>query len=137
MKRWKLVTGVVLVFVLGVAAGSLGTGLYHKYLFSRHKADRSERKAFILERFSRDLDLTEDQKQEFKRIIDRVEDRREELFRHSHSEFAKMMDQGFVQMKKVLNPDQKKKLDELIDKFERHRKERSRRDHPGPPPRPR
>jgi hypothetical protein len=137
MKKWKLVTGVVLVFVLGVVAGSLGTGFYHKYLFSRHKADPSARKAFILERFSRDLDLTEDQKKEFKGIINQLEDRREALFQHGHLEFVKMMDEGFVQMKKVLNPDQKKRLDELIDEFERHRKERPRYGPPGPPPRPR
>jgi hypothetical protein len=133
MRKWKLVAGVVLVFVLGVVAGSLGTGLYHNYVFSRHKADPSARKAFILERFSRDLDLTEAQRKEFKSIIDGMEDRREELFRHSRSEFVKMVDQGFMQMKKVLNPDQRKKLDELMEKFERHRKE-----GPGPlGPRPR
>jgi len=137
MKTWKLVTGVALVFVLGAVAGSLGTGLYHKHVFSRHKADPSARKAFILERFSRDLDLTEDQKKEFKSIIDRLEDRRVALFRQSHLEFVKMMDQGFVQMKKVLNPDQKKRLDELIDKFERHRKERPKYGPPGLPPKPR
>lgn len=123
MKKWKLVTGVVLVFVLGVVAGSLGTGFYHKYLFARHKKDPSARKAFILKKFSQDLDLTEDQKNEFKSIIDQLEDKREELFQHGHSEFVKMMNQGLLQMKKVLNPDQKKRLDELIEEFERHRKE--------------
>jgi Spy/CpxP family protein refolding chaperone len=133
MKKWKLVAGVALVFVLGVVAGSLGTEFYHKYLFARHKEDPSARKAFILERFSQDLDLTEDQKNEFKSIIDQLEDKREELFQHGHSEFVKMMDQGFLQMKKVLNPDQKKRLDELIEELERHKKEGPKF---GPPPRP-
>jgi len=122
MRQWKLVTGVALVFVLGVVVGWLGKGFYHKYLFARHNEDPSARKAFILKRFSQDLDLTEDQKNEFRSIIDQLEDKREELFQHGHSEFVKMMDQGFLQMKKILNPDQKKRLDELIKEFERHRK---------------
>ena len=133
MKKWKLVTGVVLVFVLGVVAGSLGTGFYHKYLFARHKGDPSARKAFILKKFSQDLDLKEDQKDEFKSIIDQLEDKREKFFRHSHAEFVKMMDQGFLQMKKVLNPDQQKKFDELIEKLRRHRKSRGKFGPPGPP----
>ena len=123
------------MFVLGVVIGSLGTGFYHKYLFARHKEDPSARKAFILKRFSQDLDLTKDQKNEFKSIIDQLEDKREELFQHSHSEFVKLMDQGFLQMKKVLNLDQKKRLDELIEEFERHRKEGPKFGSPGPPPR--
>ena len=124
MKKWKLVTGVALVFVLGVVVGSLGTEFYHKYLFARHKKDPSARKVFILKRFSRDLDLREDQKNEFKSIIDQLENKREALFQHGHSEFVKMMDQGFLEMKKVLSPDQQKKFDEMLEKFKRRKKSR-------------
>lgn len=124
MKKWKLVISVALVFVFGVLVGSLGTELYHKHLFARHKGDPSAKKAFILKRFSQDLDLMEDQKNEFKSIIDQLEDKREEHFRKSRSEFDKIMAGGFSQMKKLLESDQKNKLDMLIEKFERHRKDK-------------
>jgi Spy/CpxP family protein refolding chaperone len=132
MKKWKPVTGVALVFVLGVVAGSLGTAFYHKYLFTRHKGDPSARKAFILKRFSQDLDLTEDQKNEFKSIIDQLEDKREEHFRKSRSELDKVMDQGFSQMKRVLSAKQQKKFDALKEKFEKRRKARAKFGPPRP-----
>jgi len=125
MKKWKLFTGVALVFVLGVVAGSLGTGFYHKYLFARHKGDPSARKAFILKRFCQKLDLTENQKNEFKGIIDQLEGKREQYFRKSRLELGKIMDQGFSQMREVLSPKQQKKFDELKKRHERHRKPRT------------
>jgi len=126
MRKWKLLVGVVLVFVLGVLVGSLGTGLYFKHHFVPYKRDPSAVRAFLLKRFSQELDLTENQKNEFKRLIDQVGDKLEDHFRKTHSEIGKIIDQGSSQMRKTLSPDQQKKFDELIEKFERHRKARTK-----------
>jgi oligoribonuclease NrnB/cAMP/cGMP phosphodiesterase (DHH superfamily) len=132
MRKWKLLVGVVLVFVLGVLVGSLGTGLYFKHHFVPHKRDSSAVRAFLLKRFSQELDLTENQKNEFKRLIDQVGDQLEDHFRKTHSEIAKIIDQGSSQMRKTLSPDQQKKFDELIEKFERHRRARTKFGPPRP-----
>ncbi|HUU41014.1 MAG TPA: hypothetical protein VMW42_08745 [Desulfatiglandales bacterium] len=124
MKKWKLVTGVVIVFVFGILAGSLGAGFYHKYRFDHIRKDHSAKKALILKKLSGKLDLTESQRDAFKNIIDQIEDRKEEHFRKSRSEFVKIMDQGLSQMKQVLDPDQQKKLDEFMERFRKRIKSR-------------
>jgi hypothetical protein len=133
MKKWKLVTGVVIVFAVGILVGSLGAGFYHKYRFDHIRKNPSEKKAFILKKLSKKLNLTEIQKNEFKNIIDQIEDRKQEHFRKSHSEFLKIMDHELSLMKQVLNPDQQKKLDEFVEKFRKHIKSRGLIGPPPPP----
>jgi len=126
MKKWKLVTGLALVFAFGLLVGSFGTGVYIKHRFAPPKRDHSAMRAFLLKKFSQKLDLTEEQKNEFKAIIDQVGERLEEHFRKTHSEIGKIIEPGFSQMKKMLSPDQQKKFDEVIEKFKRHRDSKNR-----------
>ena len=133
MKKWKLVTGLALVFAFGLLVGSFGTGLYFKHHFIHPKRDPSAMRAFLLKKFSQKLDLTEVQKNEFKKLIDQVGDALEDHFRKTHSEIGTIVDQGSSQMKKVLSTDQQKKFDELIEKFKRHRKGRPKFGPHGPP----
>jgi hypothetical protein len=122
MKKWKLFTGLALVFVFGLLVGSFGTGRYIQHHFIHPRKSSSEMRAFLLKKFSQKLDLTEAQKNEFKRLIDQAGDKLENHFRKSHSEIGNIIDQRSSQMRKALNQDQQKKFDELIEKFERHRK---------------
>ena len=126
MKKWKLVTGLTLVFILGLLVGSFGAGLYMKHHFIHPRKNPSEMRAFLLKRFSQKLDLTEEQKNEFKAIIDQVGERLEKHFRKTHSEIGEIVEPGFSQMKKVLSPDQQKKFGEVIEKFKRHKDSKNR-----------
>ena len=132
MKKWKLVTGLALVFAFGLLVGSFGTGVYIKHRFVPPKRDPSAMTAFLLKKFSHKLDLTEEQKNEFKRLIDQVGGKLEDHFRKTHSEIGNIVDQGSSEMKKVLSPDQQKKFDELIERFKRHRKSGGKFGPPGP-----
>jgi len=133
MKKWKLVIGLTLVFVFGLLVGSLGTGAYIKHRFDPPKRDHSAMRTFLLKKFSQKLSLTEDQKTEFKRLIDQVGDKLENHFRKSHSEIGNIIDQGSSQMRKALSPDQQKKFDEMLEKFKQHRKSRHKFGPHGPP----
>jgi hypothetical protein len=133
MKKWKLVTGLALVFAFGLLVGSFGTGVYIKHRFVPPKRDPSAMRAFLLKKFSQKLDLTEEQKNEFKKLIDQTGGKLEDHFRKAHSEIAKIVEPGFSQMREVLSPDQQKKFDEMIEKFKRHRKSGRKFGPPGPP----
>jgi Spy/CpxP family protein refolding chaperone len=122
MKKWKLVAGVLLVFVFGALIGSLGTGFYHQYLFDRFRKDPADRKAFVLKKFSEKLDLTENQKKAFKTIIDQIDQLRQVQMLKNRSELNKIMDESYSQMKKVLNPDQQNAFDEFIKKARKRHK---------------
>jgi ATP-dependent Lon protease len=122
MNRWKLISGVVLVFVLGVLVGSMGTGLYVKHRFVPSKRDPKARKAFIMEKLSKELDLTQSQKTRIGKIVSQMVDRRREYFVKRRPEIKRIMDHGFSQIRKELNSDQQKKLDALRERFEKRRK---------------
>ena len=120
MKRWKLIVGITLVFALGLVAGSLGTGLYFKHWVYPYKVkgDPKTRKTFVVEKLTRKLGLTENQKTRFEEIFDEVEKKRRGL----HSELRKIRAESMSLMKKELTPDQQKKLDQLHQAFELRKK---------------
>ena len=122
--RWKLISGLLLVFVLGVLVGSAGTGYYLKHRLRPMIKDHRARKAFIVKRLSKKLNLTPNQKTKIEPIVEQMIDKRSEYYRKTRPEIKQIMDQGFAQIKEELNEDQKKKLDELRKKFKKHRRER-------------
>ena len=124
MKRWKLISGLLLVFVLGVLAGSFGTRIYLKDRFEHLRKDPKARQAFIMRKLSKELELTPDQKIKVEKIVEQMGAKRREFFLKNRPEIKRIMDEGFAQIKKELNNDQQKKLDVLREKFEKRRKAR-------------
>ena len=113
MKRWKLVSGLLLVFVLGILAGAFGTRIYLKDRFAHLRKDPKARQAFIMRKLSKELELTQEQKIKVEKIVEQVGAKRREFFLKNRPEIKKIMDEGFAQIKKELNNDQQKKLDVL------------------------
>ncbi len=124
MKRWKLVSGLLLVFVLGILAGAFGTRIYLKDRFAHLRKDPKARQAFIMGKLSKELELTPDQKIKVEKIVEQMGAKRREFFLKNRPEIKKIMDEGFLQIKKELNNDQQKKLDVLRAEFEKRRKAR-------------
>ncbi len=124
MKRWKLISGLLLVFVLGVLAGSFGTRIYLKDRFEHLRKDPKARQAFIMRKLSKELELTPDQKIKVEKIVEQMGEKRREFFLKNRPEIKKIMDEGFAQIRKELNNDQQKKLDVLREEFEKRRKAR-------------
>jgi hypothetical protein len=122
--RWKLISGLLLVFVLGVLVGSVGTGFYLKHRLAPIIKEPRARKAFIMKRLSKKLNLTPNQKTKIEPIVEQMIEKRREYYRKIRPEIKRIMDQGFTQIKEELNEDQKKNLDELREKFQKHRRER-------------
>jgi nucleoid DNA-binding protein len=122
--RWKLISGLLLVFVLGVLVGSVGTGFYLKHRLAPIIKEPRARKAFIMKKLSKKLNLTPNQKTKIEPIVEQMIEKRREYYRKTRPEIKRIMDQGFTQIKEELNEDQKKKLDELREKFQKHRRER-------------
>ena len=122
--RWKLISGLLLVFVLGILVGSVGTGFYLKHRLAPIIKEPRARKAFIMKRLSKKLNLTPNQKTKIEPIVEQMIEKRREYYRKIRPEIKRIMDQGFTQIKEELNEDQKKKLDELREKFQKHRRER-------------
>jgi hypothetical protein len=134
MNIWKLVAGVVLVLVVGILIGSIGTWLLLKPPHPPWPRDPKARAAEALERLSKDLDLTHDQKVVVKKILERMSERLREHFVRQRPQMEKIVDESFSEIKKELTEDQKKKLDEVRERFRRHGGPPP--PHGGPPPPP-
>ena len=124
MKRWKLVSGLLLVFVLGILAGAFGARIYLKDRFAHLRKDPKARQAFIMRKLSKELELTQDQKIKIGKIVEQMGAKRREFYLKNRPEIKRIMDEGFLQIKKELNNDQQKKLDVLRAEFENRRKAR-------------
>jgi hypothetical protein len=127
MKRWRLIIGVIVVFILGVLVGSLGTQVYQRERSERFWKNPAERRALFLRRLTRELRLNEQQQKEFKVIIGEMDKKLEALHAERHADVKKIFDEGFSQMKEKLNPDQQKKLEELRAKHKPRLKDRKRK----------
>jgi uncharacterized membrane protein len=126
MKRWKLIVGVILVFVLGVMAGSVGTRLYQRNWAERFWKDPAARKTLILKRLTRELGLSEAQRQEFKAIIKDVDQKMEGLHQENRTAIKTILEEGFSRMMGKLDRAQQEKLKELKARREERLKQRRR-----------
>jgi Spy/CpxP family protein refolding chaperone len=120
MKRWKLIIGIALVFILGALAGSVSTGVYFKHRYPPRITDPEARKAFIMEKLSKELSLTQEQKAKIGEIVGQIEEKRRDYFIKRQAEIEKSVDL----IRKELSSDQQKKYDALREKFEKDKKER-------------
>ena len=123
--RWKLISGLLLVFVLGILAGSLGTEFYLKHRLAPLIKEPRARTAFIMKKLSRELNLTPDQRSKIQGIVDQMFEKRREYYVKHRTDIKQIMDQGFSQIREELNAKQKEKLDALREKYERRREGRN------------
>jgi len=124
MKKWRLIAGVALVFMLGVLAGSLGTQLYQRHWSERFWKDPAARRDVFLQRLTRELQLTEPQQSEFKGIVEEVDQNLQALRSEKRTEIKRIIDESFARMKEKLSPDQQAKLEELRTRHEERMKDR-------------
>ena len=119
MKKWRLVGGVILVFALGVLAGSVGPQVYHRYWVDRFWKDPGVRKTVLLEKLTKELHLSEGQQKEFLPIIEETDKDLEGARQNIRADIKRILDKGFARMKEKLNPGQQQMIEELRAKHER------------------
>ena len=129
MKKWRLIVGVILVFILGLLVGSLGTRFYHRDWSGRFFQELSARKAVILKKLTKDLGLTEAQQKEFKGIVEEADKKLEAFGQERRSAIKAILDESFSRMKEKLDPEQQRKLEELKARHEARLKDKKRRHH--------
>jgi Spy/CpxP family protein refolding chaperone len=132
MGSWKAFVGVGLVFVVGVLAGLI-PGFYFTHRFPPPppppSMDPAHRDAMMIERLSKDLSLTEEQKARVKPIVSRMNEKLDGQFRDMQPKVQQIFDEGFTEIGKQLNDDQKSRFRSL-----RERMERGKGHRPPPPP---
>jgi hypothetical protein len=121
MHKGKLIAGVILVFAVGVLAGSLGTRTYvtHRLrAFGPGGPPPHQRKALVTERLARELNLTESQRADIGKIVEESEAKMLAVRRKYLPEIKQITDTGLALMREKLTPDQRVKLEALHRKLE-------------------
>ena len=76
VNKWKLIAGLLLVLFLGIVTGAIGTGVYVKYRLAPFQKGSKTKEAFILERLSKELNLTSNQKTKIGPIVKQMIEKR-------------------------------------------------------------
>ncbi len=140
MKKWRLIAGILLVFILGLVVGSWGTGMYLRNRLDRFRENPETRKASIMDRLNRRLGLTDAQRSAFESIVNETEQKVGKSFEKHEAEMQGFIEESFAQMARILSPEQREKLNALRQELEKRRKAwenkpgGQHRMHPPPPP---
>ena len=130
MAKIKFFAGLTLIFLLGALAGAFGTGFYIREHVEEF-LEGGPRKEKIMQKLTRDLDLTSEQQKKIEPILEEAHKKLLALRRNSLPEMRKIREDSFALIKKQLNEDQRKKLQDLKERLSKHWPRR----HTSPPPR--
>ena len=119
----KAVVLVILVFVLGIALGVVGTYLVTSRVeAARGGGSRTHGNALAI--FTRDLNLTTAQQQQIEAILRDVRGQYAAIHEKVDPEYEQARKQGRDRIRQVLTPEQKPKFEELLRRMDEERLKR-------------
>ncbi len=128
MKKWKIVAGVVVVFLLGALAGGAFTRII---LQSRleHGMGGGPTKAAgeaIVKRLSKELNLDASQRSQLAQIIEDTRKEMLDLGRRTYPQVNSILNRGQTRADGVLRPGQREKFDKIVSKERARMEQRAR-----------
>ena len=121
----KAVLLVFVLFVLGIALGSVGTYLVTTRVLAAHpQAVPAHSPAHTMEIFTRDLNLNPDQQSQIQAILNDTRGRYAELHEKLDPEYEQVRHQGRERIRQILTPEQRPKFEELLRRMDEDRRKR-------------
>ena len=110
----KLIAGIVVLFILGISIGVLGNHLHTEREFRKLAQSTPEkRKVYLMQKYTRSLQLTHEQQAEVRKIIDEKIDEIAQYTTHYKEEIATIRQRYDERIKALLTPEQRKLFDEM------------------------
>jgi hypothetical protein len=127
MKSIKPIVGLILVFILGAASGSLVT---YMVLQSRIEAILAggphAREDVLVTRLSRQLDLDSQQREQVKAIIHETHEDMRQIRQKSHPEIEALLTDSQLRISALLRPEQQEKFKKIVAERKSHRQIQNR-----------
>ncbi|MBC2716192.1 MAG: hypothetical protein HF978_12865 [Desulfobacteraceae bacterium] len=117
MNKFKLIAGVLLILLTGIAAGHLGTVFYFKNKI--YKQGPPALHHLIKKKISHELRLTQQQQIKFDRIIEQTEKDFDAFRQKHHPEVELILTDCFLKINEILTPGQLKKFEKIKNRFKR------------------
>jgi Spy/CpxP family protein refolding chaperone len=122
----KAIGLLLLVFVLGIAFGALGLTLMNRRVYGARPNARQQGPSGptrVVNRLTRDLDLTADQQKRLSEILANTQTRYNAIRQQMNPQFDQVRSEGREQIRQILTPEQQPKLDEFYRQVdEEHRR---------------
>jgi Spy/CpxP family protein refolding chaperone len=121
----KAVLLVLVLFVLGIALGSLGTYVVTtRVLAARPQAGLARNPPGHMAMFTRDLNLSLDQQTQIQAIMNDTRARYAELHQKLDPEYEQVRHEGREHIRQVLTPEQRPKFEDLLRQIDEDRRRR-------------
>lgn len=118
---------LIVVFVLGVALGALGTRLADKWkLFQPDKRGYDRARHGRVEWLSRELSLSPEQQQQLGTILDETGKQYRQVRQRMREDYEQVRQQGRERIRAILTEEQRAKFEELQHRIDVERQPRSR-----------
>jgi len=126
MARWKIWTGLVVLFISGAVIGGVVTHCWmQSQLETRWEASSQAKRPWMLQRLTRKLDLTDGQKAGLEPVVNQAQEELFALRAQQQPQVEAIWGKTLAAVKPVLTPEQQPKLAEFQQKLEQ-RWQRSR-----------
>jgi Spy/CpxP family protein refolding chaperone len=120
----KAVLLVFVLFVLGIALGSVGTYVVTSHVLAARPQATQARTSDHMALFTRDLNLNPDQQSQIQAILNDSRSRYAELHEKLDPEYEQVRQQGREHIRQVLTPEQRPKFEELLRQMDEERRKR-------------
>ena len=121
----KAVLLVFVLFVLGIALGSVGTYVVTlRVQAARPQATLAHNPARTMAMYTRDLNLSPDQQNQIQAILNDTRSRYAELHEKLDPEYEQVRQQGRERIRQVLTPEQRPKFEDLLRQIDEDRRKR-------------
>ncbi|HXP82146.1 MAG TPA: hypothetical protein VN976_19765 [Verrucomicrobiae bacterium] len=116
---------VFVLFVLGVALGSVGTYLVTmRVQAARPQATLAHNPGHTMAMFTRDLNLNPDQQNQIQAILNDTRSRYASLHQKLDPEYEQVRQQGRERIREILTPEQRPKFEDLLRQIDEDRRQR-------------
>jgi len=117
MNRFKLIAGVLLIFMTGITAGHFGTVFYFKNKVFKQGPPALHH--LIKKKISHELKLTPRQQVKFDKIIAQAEKEFNAFRQKHHPELKQNLNECFKKINEILTPEQQERFKQIQNRFER------------------
>ena len=122
----KAIALLILVFVLGIAIGVIGTTLFNGRVYGAlQRPQQPPLPARAVARLTNDLNLNADQQKQLDDILTNMQGGYNAIRRQMSPQFDQVREQGRNQIRQVLTPEQLPKFEDYLRRLDEERRKRN------------
>jgi Spy/CpxP family protein refolding chaperone len=118
MKKWKVVIGIIAVFILGAVAGGV---VGHGICWNRPHWGEIHPREEVVRKLSHKLHLDDAQKAQVEVIVNDAHNQMREMRREAQPRIDSIMGNAQAKIRAILRPDQKAEFEKLVTRWKADR----------------